>query len=153
MEQEGLLQFKANPSLSDISLTKAAAPDAEPIRGHKVILAASSGLFFDLFTKENQEHVLNFRIPAPIQTKAAMNEDPYNNVFTYMYCNQSFASIKDNISPNNVFQLYSVAYTLRVKKLINDLDNLIVNELLDRENCINFYLDGIRFKSDKVTNA
>ena len=70
-----------------------------------------------------------------------------------MYCNQSFASIKDNISPNNVFQLYSVAYTLRIKKLINDLDNLIVNELLDRENCINFYLDGIRFKSDKVTNA
>ena len=70
-----------------------------------------------------------------------------------MYWNQSFKSIKDHLSPNNVFQLYSVAYTLRIKKLIEDLDHFIVNELLDRENWINFYLDGIKFKSDKITNA
>ena len=84
MEHSGLLKFKGNASLSDITLTKAAAPDAEPIHGHKVILSASSDLFFDLFTKENQEHVKSFRIPAPIQTKTAMTEDPYNNAFTYI---------------------------------------------------------------------
>ena len=37
--------------------------------------------------------------------------------------------------------------------MITDLETFIVDELLDNENCINFYLDGIRFKSDKVTNA
>lgn len=153
MEREGLMKFKGNASLSDITLTRAAAPDADPISGHKVVLAASSGLFFDLFTKENQEHVAHFKIPAPIVTKSAMTEDPYNLAFLYMYCDQAFAKIKDNLSPNNVFQLFSVAYTLRIRKLIEDLENMIVHELLDSEHCINFYLDGIRFKSDKVTNA
>lgn len=153
MEGEGLLKFKANASLSDIELTKASVPDAHPIRGHKVVLAAASELFFDLFTKENQELVTKFKIPAPVATKAVQNEDPYNIAFSYIYTDQTFSKIKDQLSPNNVFQLYSVAYTLRIKKLIHDLEHFIVEELLDSENCINFYLDGIRFKSDRVTNA
>ena len=167
------MRFIGNPLLSDITLTKAAAPDAEPIKAHKVVLAASSGLFFDLFTKENQELVHNFKIPVPIPTKAALIDDPYKLAITYMYTfggeaitsgankqtqpalylNHLFMRIKDSLSPNNVFQLYSVAYTLRIKCLIEDLETFIVNELLDRDNWINFYLDGIRFKSDRVTNA
>jgi hypothetical protein len=128
-------------------------PDAPAVRAHKVVLAAASGLLFDAFTKENQELVTDFRIPPLVETKSAMTGDPYAKAFSYMYCDQTFAKIKDDLSPNNVFQLYSVAYTLRIRKLINDLENLIVNELLDSENWINFYLDGIRFNSKKVTDA
>lgn len=153
MEGEGLLKFKANELLSDITLTKASVPDAEPIKGHKVVLAAASDLFFDLFTKENQEFVKVFKIPAPVATKSSQNEDPYNIAFSYIYTDQTFPKIKDQLGPTNVFQLYSVAFTLRIKKLIHDLETFIVDELLDSENCINFYLDGIRFKSDRVTNA
>lgn len=134
MDQEGLMKFKGNPLFSDISLTKAASPDAEPIKAHKVVLAASSGLFFDLFTKENQELVQSFKIPALIPTESAPTEDPYKLVFTYMYSNQSFDKIKDNVSPKNVFQLYSVAYTLRIKRLTDELETFIVNELLARDN-------------------
>lgn len=153
METEGLLQFKSNPSLSDITLSKASAPDADSIKGHKVVLAASSGLLYDLFMKEDQELVETFKIPAFIETKSAVTEDPYNKAFSYMYCDQQFEKIKDELSPNNVFQLYSVAYTLRIRKLINDLEEFIVNELLDNDNSINFYLDGIRFKSKRITDA
>lgn len=42
---------------------------------------------------------------------------------------------------------------LKLNKLINDLEDFIVNDLLDNENSINFYLDGIRFESQKVTSA
>jgi len=70
-----------------------------------------------------------------------------------MYCDQQFSKIKEELSPNNVFQLYSVAYTLKIKKLIYDLEDYIVNELLDNENSINFYLDGIRFESKLITDA
>lgn len=85
MEVEGLLKFRGNDALSDIALKKAAAPDAVPLRAHKVVLAAASDLFFDLFTKENQELVAEFEIPAPIETKMPMTEDPYTKAFSYMY--------------------------------------------------------------------
>lgn len=153
MEHEGLLKFRSSEKLADVTLTKAAVPEDPPFKGHKVVLAAASGLFFDLFTKENQELVTDFRIPPLVETKSGVTGDPYNRAFTYMYCDQTFAKIKDDISPNNVFQLYSVAYTLRLKKLVDDLEQLIVNELLDSENCINFYLDGIRFNSKRITDA
>ena len=115
METEGLLKFKANEYLSDITLTKASVPEADAIKGHKVVLAAASELFFDLFTKEDQELVTEFKIPAPVVTKSAQNEDPYNICFSYIYTDQNFPKIKDQLSPNNVFQIYSVAYTLRIK--------------------------------------
>jgi len=153
MEKEGLLKFKNNDSLADITLTKASLPEDNSFKAHKVVLAASSGLFFDLFTTENQELVERFKIPAFIETKSAVTEDPYEKVFTYMYCDQQFSNIKEELSPNNVFQIYSVAYTLKIKKLINDLEDFIVNELLDSENSINFYLDGIRFDSKRITDA
>lgn len=153
MESEGLLKFKGNEALSDISLTKEAKPDVDPIRGHKVVLAACSGLFHDLFTKEDQELVDEFKIPAPVSTKTGMTEDPYNQMFVYAYCDQTFAKIKEELSPNNVFQLYSVAYTLKIKQLQADLETFIINELLDSENCINFYLDAIRFDSERITEA
>ena len=153
METEGLLTFKGNEALADITLTKASDRDAPAIKGHKVVLAAASGLFFDLFTKENQELVEAFEIPLPVTTKSAMVEDPYDKALRYIYCDQHFDKLKAELSPKNVFQLYSVAYCLRIKKLLLDLENLIVEELLDSDNCMNFYLDGIRFKSDKITNA
>ena len=153
MEAEGLHRFRFNDSLADITLTKSSLPDGAAFKGHKVVLAAASDLFYDLFTKENQEFVDEFKIPAFIETKNAATEDPYNKAFSYMYTDQTFEKIKDELSPNNVFQLYSVAYTLKIKKLIRDLEELIVNELLDSENCINFYLDGIRFSSKRVTDA
>ena len=147
------MQFKGNESLADITLTKASAPDSAEIKAHKVVLASSSHLFFQLFTTEDQELVQEFKIPAFIKTKSAVAEDPYNKAFSYMYCDQQFSKIKEKLSPNNVFQLYSVAYTLKIKQLISDLENYIVNELLDNENSINFYLDGIRFESKLITDA
>ena len=149
----GLLKFNGNDSLADITLTKAAMPDDPEFKAHKVVLASSSDLFFNLFTTENQELVLKFKIPPLVETKSSMAGDPYSKAFAYMYCDQTFAKIKDELSPNNVFQLYSVAYTLKIKKLINDLEHLIVTELLDSENCINFYLDAIRFDSKRITDA
>jgi hypothetical protein len=153
MESEGLLHFRGNESLADITLTKASAPDAAPIKGHKVILAAASGIFFDLFTKENQELVTDFKIPAYIQTNLPVIEDPYTKAFSFMYCDQQFHKVKEELNSKNVFQLYSVAYTLQIKKLIHDLEEYIVQDLLNNENWVSLYLDGIRFDSKKVTDA
>lgn len=153
MESEGLLHFRGNEKLADITLTKSSAPDAAPIKGHKVVLAAASGLFFDLFTKEDQLLVVNFKIPAFIQTNLPVIEDPYTKAFSYMYCDQQFHKIKDELNSKNVFHLYSVAYTLKIRKLIHDLEDLIVTDLLNNENWVSLYLDGIRFDSKKVTDA
>jgi hypothetical protein len=153
MEPEGLLHFRGNQSLADITLLKASAPDAAPIKGHKVVLAAASGIFFDLFTKENQELVTDFTIPAYILTNLPVIEDPYTKAFSYMYSNQEFRKVKEELNSKNVFQLYSVAFTLQIKKLIQDLEDYIVQELVNNENWVSLYLDGIRFESKKVTDA
>lgn len=134
MESEGLLHFRGNEKLADITLTKSSAPDAAPIKGHKVVLAAASGLFFDLFTNEDQALVVNFKIPAFIQTNLPVIEDPYTKAFSYMYCDQQFHKIKDELNSKNVFHLYSVAYTLKIRKLIHDLEEFIVMDLLNNEN-------------------
>lgn len=134
MEPEGLLHFRGNQSLADITLLKASAPDAAPIKGHKVVLAAASGIFFDLFTKENQELVTDFTIPAYILTNLPVIEDPYTKAFSYMYSNQEFRKVKEELNSKNVFQLYSVAFTLQIKKLIQDLEEYIVQELVNNEN-------------------
>ena len=85
MEHEGLLKFRSSEKLADVTLTKAAVPEDPPFKAHKVVLAAASGLFFDLFTKENQEFVTEFKIPPLVETKSGVTGDPYNRAFTYMY--------------------------------------------------------------------
>jgi hypothetical protein len=45
MESKGLLAFKYFESLADITLTKEESKVDPPMKAHKVVLAAASGLF------------------------------------------------------------------------------------------------------------
>lgn len=61
--------------------------------------------------------------------------------------------IKGEINEKNVSAFYSQAYVMKCTKLIDFLDDMIVNELLTPTNCIQFYLDSIRFETKKVSDA
>jgi hypothetical protein len=137
-----------------------------------------------LFTKEDQELVEKFEIPKPVTTNAVIDGDPYDIMLSYIYSDQHFDKIKEELTPKNVFSVYTLAHCLRVKKLVQDLETVIVDELLNSDyflsspppeefvqqekemprkyaknfdelidNCMSFYLDAIKFNSEKVTKA
>lgn len=49
--------------------------------------------------------------------------------------------------------MYSQAVALKCEKLVSDLSDLIVQELLNAENVTHFYLDSIEFENIKLREA
>ena len=74
-------------------------------------------------------------------------------ILKYIYSNQDIYKIKDEITDSNVFSLYAQAYACKMKKLLKDLRNLIIIELLNQDNCTVFYVDAIKFKDKELAKA
>ena len=149
---EGIGVFLNNAVLSDLVLVNTAA-NIE-YKAHKVIVAAASQYLNQALTQEEHSAEINkFEIPRPVPTLMPLIEDPNTKVMQYIYSNQNFTSIRDGITKDNVFNVYSLAYILKVFRLVSDLDRHIVCELLTNENCANFYVESIRFKAPVVSEA
>lgn len=57
---------------------------------------------------------------------------------------QNFEKLKLDVDENNVTNIYSMAYSLKITKLKSDIERHIVEQFLNPENCCSFYLEAIR---------
>ena len=76
-----------------------------------------------------------------------------NSFICFVHFAQDIYRIKDEINDQNIFHLYSTAFALKCTKLLAQLDDLIVTELLNEENVTHFYLDSIEFENEKLSKA
>jgi hypothetical protein len=59
-------------------------------------------------------------------------------------------SIKDELNEQNVFLMYAQAHALKMFKLMQDLSEFIITEVLNQDNCTQFYADAIKFEDKKL---
>ncbi|CDW80143.1 e3 ubiquitin-protein ligase hectd1 [Stylonychia lemnae] len=137
--QRNLHSFFNTAPLSDIDVVNPATDTT--YKCHKVVLAAASDLF-DQVLQDCDPKL--FSIPKHISTKSNFIDDPFPRVMEYVYSNQDFEKIKQDVDENNVSNIYSLAYSLKVTQLKGDLERCIVNNFLNPETCCQFYLEAIR---------
>ena len=57
------------------------------------------------------------------------------------------------MNESNVSNIYSMAHTLKIKKLKFDLERFIIENLLNPESSTNFFLDALAFESEGLRKA
>lgn len=95
-------------------------------------------------------------IPLPMQTRQCDGKSldtDINRILKYIYSNQDFSVIKDELNEQNMPSFYSQAYTLKCVRLLEDIDQMIISELLNPGNAFMFYLESIYFGSESVARA
>jgi hypothetical protein len=57
--------------------------------------------------------------------------------------------IKSELTPNNLLNVYSMAYTLRITRLVKELEQYMIKEgnILQADNSVQYLLEGLRFES------
>ena len=152
-----------NPLLTDMDLCNPHTHGKK--RVHQAILAFGSKYFLEVFHsyqtalstnpdkwKELHNDINGVRpyieVPRPPSTLQnptnEVSDENVNRILKYIYNNQDFAVIRPEISELNVQSFYAQAQVMKCTKLIADLDNLIITELLKPTNCTQFYLESIR---------
>lgn len=129
---------------------------------HQAILASGSKYFLEQFVhyralpedkaKNLDPATFYVEVPRPILTsqnqQSHVSEENVNKILKYIYNNQDFSVIKSEISEKNVTSLYAQAFVMKSSRLLKQLEEMIVNELLNPENSTQFYLDSIRVSSN-----
>lgn len=80
-----------------------------------------------------------------------MVEDPTPLILRYLYNNQDFEVIVNDIHEQNVIHLYSMAYIWQAPKLLADLEHYICEKVIASNNAQKFYIEGVRFKNENIT--
>ena len=78
------------------------------------------------------------------------SDDQVIRILKYIYANQDIYKIKNEISTENIFNLYAQAHALECTKLLSDLTDVIIQELLSNENMAHFYQDSLEFANYKL---
>jgi hypothetical protein len=85
------------------------------------------------------------------ETSEPVTEDPMDKILAYLYNLQDFDFIKKELNNKNVVPLYAMAYILEMPKLLQDLEDYIIDEVLvDESQCVRFYNEGIRFDNKRI---
>ena len=85
-----------------------------------------------------------------IPTYEKVTDDPVKYVMKYLYNMENFEVIESEINETNVIFIYSLAYAMRMPKLLRDLEGVILSKLLTEKNAPKFYIEGIRFDNRKI---
>ena len=88
--------FFNNPFLSDITLTNPATE--QTYHAHKLLLASASDLFHSVFQKVDPHTLPSLVVPRWTATKYPLIEDPFPKVMAYIYSNQNFEHIKEELT-------------------------------------------------------
>lgn len=72
-------------------------------------------------------------------------DDAVSKILKYLYHNQDFSVIKDEINEHNATFMLSQAFVLQAESLKNCIEDLIVKKLLKPTNCSQFYLESLKF--------
>ncbi len=68
------------------------------------------------------EEVKKLTIPPIVPTSEAIIENPFEKVMRYLYNMQNFEVLRPELNEINVVNLYALAYSLEMAKLLSDLD-------------------------------
>ena len=63
-----------------------------------------------------------FDFPKLIPVSSPVTEDPVKPVMKYLYNMEDFSVIKSEINETNVVFIFSLAYAMRMPKLLKDLE-------------------------------
>jgi hypothetical protein len=85
-----------------------------------------------------------------IETSEPISEDPLPVILKYLYNYQDFHSIVEHMHDRSCINLYSLAYAMQMPKLLKDLEDYIVDKIINPSNAQKFYIEGIRFKNNKI---
>jgi hypothetical protein len=61
--------------------------------------------------------------------------------------------IKDDISEHNAATILSQAFTMKCESLKRQVEELIIEKVLNADNCTQFYLDSIKFETANIKKA
>ncbi len=77
-------------------------------------------------------------------------DDAVSKILKYIYCNQNFDVIRDEINENNATFLLSQSHTLKAESLKKHIEHSIIEKLLKPENCTQFYLESLKFENEEL---
>lgn len=119
-----------------------------------MIVASGSKYFAELFRKYDQKALPEVTVPKPFnQIYENNSDDQVIRILKYIYGSQDIYKIKNEISCENIFNLYAQAYALRCEKLMGDLTSVIIEDLLSNETVAHFYQDSIEFENTRLQQA
>jgi hypothetical protein len=116
---------------------------------HRVVVASSSKYLNRIFKWHPHMKVVALPIPF-LQNNEKHTDDQYARILKYMYANQTFDVIREEVTKSNIYSLYSHAYFLECDKLCQDLQKHILNELLHLDTVAHFLQEAIEFKMPEV---
>ena len=112
-------------------------------------MASASKYFLELFLSEDVSKITKFDAPKPIPVNGDA-DDALSKILKFVYNNQNFDVIKDEINEHNAIFLLSQAHTLRSEYLKQCLEGVIIERVLKPENCTALYLDSLKFNSENL---
>jgi BTB And C-terminal Kelch len=107
----------------------------------------------ELFLSEDHSKISKFEAPKPIPVNGEIMDDAVSKILKYFYYNQDFNMIVDEINENNATFFLSSAFVFRADQLKAQVEDLIIAKLLKPANCTKFYLESLKFQSDKIQKA
>lgn len=140
--------FVHNPTFSDITLVNQIKNQAT-YKVHRVVVASGSKYLNRVFKWHPHMKVIELPVPT-LQNNEKHSDDQIARILKYMYNNQDFESIKEEVTKANIYSLYSHAYFLECEKLCEDLQNHILNELLHLDTVAHFLQEAIEFQMPAV---
>jgi hypothetical protein len=114
-----------------------------------VILASASKYFLEVFLTEDVSKITKFDAPKPIPVNGDA-DDALSKILKFIYNNQNFEVIKEEINENNAIFLMSQAHTLKSDYLKSCIEGVIIEKILKPDNCTSLYLDSLKFNTETL---
>lgn len=91
--------------------------------------------------------IQSINVPQPWnQSYESSSDDQVARILKYLYSNQNFNEIRDEVTEKNIYNLYSQAYALKCEQLLKDLCLHIIDRLMNTENVVHFLQEAIEFE-------
>lgn len=146
-----LLDFHQDDFLSDVTLIQTGKTQAV-YKVHKIVLASGSKYMFEAFKAYPKLTKIN--VPQPLnQSYETSSDDQIARILKYLYSNQNFDEIREEVTEKNIYNLYSQAYALRCDQLLKDLCHHIIDRLMVIENVAHFLQEAIEFEIPLLLDA
>ncbi len=101
-------------------------------------------------TEEEATEFNRFDVPRTVVYKENSARD-LDMVLQYLYSLQNFEVMKTRgLTRENVMSVYGLAYSMQMDKLQEEITTYILQELVTKINCAQFYVEGIRYSNQRL---
>lgn len=149
MNFERLSQFALQSTLSDFTISLPAQISKNPISTHRIILAANSLKFSELFKKDNE--LSSFNLPVPVNSiEGDTTEDFILTILKIGYNEQTVNKLIENgLTESNAFRFYSAAQLLDFTHCRTLLEEFIEQRNFIEDNYITCLYESIKFEQEE----